>query len=548
MSKAMTSAILFSVACCLLVEPPLSAAQGITRNLVDVKWLEQHLNNPDVLVLDASLPPAYAAAHIPGAINVNAFVYGGRELPLAEAEGMYRSWGVSATKTIVLYDPGGSFMATRLFFSLYYHGFPAEKLAVLDGGLAKWQEAGLPVTKDVPAARAPGTFTIAKVNEDVRVRLPEVLNASGDPASYALIEALGADWHFGQTQPFDRGGHIPNGILFPSADLYNPDKTFKSPDEIRRMLRYLGIRPEQPVYAYCGGGVAASAPFFVLKFLLGYPTVRLYAESELGYLSDERRLPYWTYDAPFLMRDARWLQWKSSQMMRAYIAPTVSIVDVRPAESYASGHVPYAVNVPAAVIRSHFANPGALAERLGAAGVDASLEAVVVSGAGLTPDAALTFLALEKLGQAKASVLIDPSDRWAAGGLTSTTAPTIVGPGKSPQDLAVDAKPYTARARAGVAIADPKGTTGVFPKVFVAAGQDLPATMPEGKVAHVPYTELVNADGTPKAAKDVWNTLSKAGVPRYAELVCVSDDPGEAAVAYFILKLMGYPDVKVLMK
>ncbi|MEW5982753.1 MAG: rhodanese-like domain-containing protein [Acidobacteriota bacterium] len=548
MPKTLKSGVLFAVACCLLASPTRSAAQGITRHLVDVRWLEQHLNDPDVLVLDASLPPAYGAAHIPGAVNVNAFVYGGRELPVAEAEKMYQSWGISPTRTLVLYDPGGSFMATRLFFSLYYHGFPPAQLTILDGGLAKWREAGLPVTKEVPPAPRTGTFTIAQVNEGVRVRLPEVLNASGDPAHHVLLEALGADWHFGQTQPFDRGGHIPNGILLPSADLYNSDKTFKSPDELRRILRHLGIGPERPVYTYCGGGVAASAPFFALKFLLDYPTVKLYAESELGYLSDERRLPYWTYDAPYLLRDSRWLQWKGGQMLRMYVSTEVSIVDVRPAELYAAGHVPYAVSVPAGVFRTHLADAAALAERLGAAGVDASLEAVVVSGAGLTPDAALAFVALEAIGQKRVSVLIDPADRWAAGGLMSTTAPTIVGSKRSPQDLAVDAKPYAAHARPGVVISDPVSTTGLYPKVFVAAGTVLPATMPDGKVAHVPYSDLLNADGTPKAAKDIWSILTKAGVPRYAELVCVSDDPGEAAVAYLILKLMGYPDVKVLIK
>ena len=67
-------------------------------------------------------------------------------------------------------------------------------------------------------------------------------------------------------------------------------------------------------------------------------------------------------------------------------------------------------------------------------------------------------------------------------------------------------------------------------------------------MVHVPYTDLLNADGTPKAAKDIWTILTKAGVPRYAELVCFSDDPGEAAVNYFILKLMGYPDVKVFIE
>jgi len=75
----------------------------------------------------------------------------------------------------------------------------------------------------------------------------------------------------------------------------------------------------------------------------------------------------------------------------------------------------------------------------------------------------------------------------------------------------------------------------------------VPAKAQDGKVVHVPYTDLLNADGTPKAAKDIWNILAKAGVPRYAELVCFSDDPGEAAANYFILKLMGYPDIKVLV-
>jgi 3-mercaptopyruvate sulfurtransferase SseA len=90
-------------------------------------------------------------------------------------------------------------------------------------------------------------------------------------------------------------------------------------------------------------------------------------------------------------------------------------------------------------------------------------------------------------------------------------------------------------------------TQGLYPKVYIASGKSLPAKVPDGKVIHVPYTDLVDAKGAPKAAKDIWVTLVKAGVPRYAEIVSISDDPGEAAANYFILKLMGYPDVKVLV-
>jgi len=264
-------------------------------------------------------------------------------------------------------------------------------------------------------------------------------------------------------------------------------------------------------------------------------------------LSDPRDLPYWTYDAPYLMRDSRWLQWTGGQMVRTYLGAPVSVLDVRSAEAFSQGHVPSALNIPADVFRRHAGSPEKLAEALGAAGVDAALEAVVVSGAGLTPDAALAFLMLETLGQKKASVFLDSMDGWAKQGFAVTQNPTAVGPRKAPGDQTIEPKTYPVNIHNGVVIPDPKATQGLYPKVFIASGKTMPARVQDGTVVHVPYTDLLNADGTPKAAKDIWNILTKAGVPRYAELVCFADDSGEAAVNYVILKLMGYPDIKVLV-
>ena len=541
------------VAACLLVAGLVAgpagpaAGQGLNGHLVDARWLEQNLANPNLLLLDASPGSMFAAQHIPGAVSVDFMVYGGQEKPLAEWERLYQSWGVSPGKTIVLYDQGGTYMATRVFYSLHYHGVPANDLFILDGGLAKWLEAARPVTKDVAPAK-PGTFKVTAANEDIRVRLPAFLDASGDPANHVLLEALGPDWHFGETAPFGRPGHPPHGVMLPSADLFNPDKTFKSPEELRRMLGYLDVRADQEVYTYCGGGVAASAPFFALKFILGYPKVKMFIESELGYLADERQLPHWTYDAPFLMRDTVWLQAWGGQMIRTYVGAPVSVVDLRPAEAYAQGHVPFALNIPAEVFRDHVRAPQQLAAVLGPAGVHRAHEAVVVSGAGLTKDAALAFLMLEKIGQQKVSILMDSMERWTALGYKLTPTPTAVGPKKAARDLSIEPTSYQPALRKDVLVAAPISTKGLYPKVFVASGAAVPAGDPGGTVVHVPYTDLLNADGTPKAAKDIWKILSKAGVPRYAELVCVSDDPGEAAVNYYVLKLMGYPDVKVLVK
>ena len=546
MSKRLSHWLWVVISSLLMVQPAL-AAEGSNGQLVSVQWLENNLKRDDLLLLDASPGQVYSANHIPGAVNVDVFSFGGRETSAAETQRRIQSWGVSAGKKIVIYDQGGTYLATSLLFDLYYHGLPAGALAVLDGGLAKWQAVGGAVTKDPTPAPKPGTFRAAKVKEDVRVRLPEFLVASGDPANNALVEALEPSQHFGGAKFFDRAGHIPNAIMMPTADFYNADKTFKSAEEIRRMLAYLGVKPEQQILTHCGGGIAASVPFFAAKFMLDYPKVKLYKESQLEWLRDDRGLPFWTYDAPNMTREKSWLNGWSNPMLRSFGVSTVSVVDVRPAASFKQSHVPFAINVPADVFRRNLATPAKLAEVLGGAGVDVAYEAVIVSEGGLNPDSALAFLLLEKLGQKRMSVFSDSVDDWGFAGFPLDKESDAADPKKAPQGLPIVPTAYPVNLRPGIVTSIPQGAQGPYPKVYIASGKSLPAKVPEGKVIHVPYTELLNANGTPKAAKDIWNVLVKAGVPRYAEIISFSDDPGEAAANYFILKLMGYPDVKVLV-
>jgi thiosulfate/3-mercaptopyruvate sulfurtransferase len=225
---------------------------------------------------------------------------------------------------------------------------------------------------------------------------------------------------------------------------------------------------------------------------------------------------------------------------------------VRPAEAYAQGHVPFAVNVPAETFRANMKDPGKLAQVLGAAGVDPSHEAVIVSGGGVTKDAALAYVALEKLGQRKVSIFtdslesVDLLDRMSRKGFAVTKEATVVGRPQKPTDMAVMPVSYVASVRDGVIAAGEKpGAAG--PVVFIASGAAMPSRRVEGKVIHVPYTELLKPDGMPKEAKDIWAVLAKAGVPRYAGIVTFSDDPGEAAANYYVLELMGFRDVKMLM-
>ena len=232
-------------------------------------------------------------------------------------------------------------------------------------------------------------------------------------------------------------------------------------------------------------------------------------------------------------------------MLKAFGLSRVSIVDVRPADAFKLGHVPLAVNVPAQVFKDHPRSFGKLAAVLGQAGVDRSHEAVVVSEGGLNEDSALAVLMLESLGQQKVSVFMDGIDRWAELGQAVARPAAAAGPGKPPEPASTPALPYAVNPRADRLVAGAQITQGPYPKVYVASGPQLPAKMPQGRLLHLPYAEFLNADGTPKAAKDIWNTLAKAGVPRYAEVVVVADVLGQAAVNYVIFRLMGFPDVKV---
>ncbi|HUQ29143.1 MAG TPA: rhodanese-like domain-containing protein [Usitatibacter sp.] len=525
----------------------LAAAPAFAGNLVSVEWLQKNLSSPDVLVLDASSTKLYGTNHIPGAVSVDLYRYGAPyKIANAEMEKRIQSWGVDVSKRIVVYDEGGGQTAPWLFYQIYYHGFPQDKLFILDGGLAKWQAAGGEVTKD-PTVAKPGAFQVTQLREDNRVRLEEFIAATGDVKKHAVIEALEPTYHFGGTQFFDRAGHIPNALMMPSEDFYNADKTFKSPEEIRKMAAHIGVRPEQDISTHCGGGVAATVPYFALKFVSGFPKVKVYQESQLEWLQDERTLPFWTYDAPALKRDGQWLSSWGSRMIRMYGVAQINVIDVRPAEAYTQGHVPYALNVPADVFKASLADPRKLAELLGPAGMNPGYEAVIVSSGGLNPTSALAFLMLEKLGHPKVSVLMDSIDDWAMRGFPVAKEPTVVGAPKSPKDFAVRPAAYAPTPRSGVVIADARATQGAYPKVFVASGAKVPGRSFDGKVVHVPYSDLVDAAGRPKAAGDIWNILAKAGVSRYAEVILYSEEPGEAAMNYFIMKLMGYPDVKVLV-
>ncbi|MBL8518015.1 MAG: hypothetical protein JNM76_13720 [Betaproteobacteria bacterium] len=540
----------FFFAAFFLATSPIAFAQtkaepGRTGNLVSVEWLKRNLARKDLVLLDASAPPAYMKGHIPGAISASILAHGVQEMSPERMEARYRGYGIKDDSLIVVYEQGDAMSdfqpmwSHHLFYDLYYHGFPPNRLLLLDGGLEKWKAEGGEVTATPTAKPEAGNFRVTQTREAVRVRLPDVLVASGDPKKATLIEALEPDNHFGEKGFFDRTGHIPNSVMLPARDFFNADRTFKSPEELRRMFDYLGVKPGQTVYSHCGGGVAAAVPFFALKFILEHEDVRLFRESQVGWLQDDRGLPFWTYSAPQMMRDTTWAKTWGGAMMRMYRNSAIDFIDARPVEDFKFRHARFALNVPAATVRPHLHDPAKLASLFGEAGVNVNNEALVMAGSGITPDAALVYVALEAAGQKRVSVLPEGLELAATKGLAVNDA------AKASAAPPVVKRAYQASPRGATIIRNAGETRGLYPKVFVVSDTKPLGKTPPGKVVQLPYTEMLRPDGTPKAAKDLWKLMSDAGIPRYAELVTVGEDAGAAAVNYLVLKLMGFPDVKV---
>ena len=517
-----------------------AGAAGFDKPLASVAWLQANAGkDADLIVLDASPTPVHQAGHIPGAVAADAMGLMAPGVPPAAAVQRLRAWGISPGKKVLIYDQGGAYFAPRLYYDLYRLGVPVADMAVLDGGLAKWRASGGAVTQEKTPAPAPGSFAAAKIQDDVTVDLPRFLTATSDPAHQVTLDALPASYHFGAAKFFGKAGHVPGSVSWPAEDFFNDDKTFKSPAEIRRVGAFLGITPDRTVHSHCGGGGAAAVPFFALKFVAGYPQVTLFPGSQMEWLRDDRGLPFVTYQQPMLMRDPEWVAGWNARMLRMFGAARLNIVDVRPAAAYAQGHLPYALNVPAADIAARLNQPEQLARLLGQAGINAGDEAVIVSGGGLNEDAALAFMALDRAGQRQVSLLMESVDEWGLRGFELTQQPTVVGAPKGPKDMAVPAVEYPLSSRAVRA-----ATGEPMPTIYLATGKTAPAKAP-GQLVHLPYAQLLAADGTPRPAKEIWAQMDKAGLSRYARIVLVGDEPGATAVGYYVLKLMGYADVRV---
>ncbi|MGH2682641.1 MAG: sulfurtransferase [Actinomycetota bacterium] len=262
--------------------------------LVDTDWLEQHLDDPKVRVVEVDEDTtAYEKGHIKGSLgwNWNTDLHAPVGRDYVDQEGLSRllqQAGVGTDTTVVLYGGNNNWFAAYAYWLLRYLGFGNVKL--LNGGRKKWELESRELTQDAPTHEATDFRITQPVNGDIRAFRDDVLERVQEKNA-GLVDVRSPEEYRGEKLAPDHlpqeqaqvPGHIPGAANIPWGKAANDDGTFKSADELKALYGGEGITGDREIIAYCRIGERSSHTWFALHELLGYDNVKNYDGSWTEY-------------------------------------------------------------------------------------------------------------------------------------------------------------------------------------------------------------------------------------------------------------------------
>jgi thiosulfate/3-mercaptopyruvate sulfurtransferase len=297
-------------------EPEDDAEETLMRDpasLVSTQQLAAMFGRPSLRIYDCTTyldptPPgsddpyiprpgreSFEAAHIPGADFLDLqgeFSDQTTRLrfmmpPTGALETAFGRHGLGDAADVVLYSIGSMMWATRFWWMLRSLGF--DGVAVLDGGLDKWQDEGRPLESGPAKGYSPARFT-ARPRPGFFVDKHAVSAAIGAPRT-VIVNALGPQFHKGhEPSRYGRPGRIPSSINVPATTLVDPaTKIFVGLGSAEATFKAQGVTSEKRVICYCGGGISATIDLFILH-QLGHENLTLY-DGSMGEWAKDASLP-----------------------------------------------------------------------------------------------------------------------------------------------------------------------------------------------------------------------------------------------------------------
>ena len=284
----------------------LSARAQERGFLVDSEWLEAHIDDENLVILETRYHPHryFTIGHIPGAVQVQRFRdLGDNDSPSLMAfpsraafQATLRRWGVNDDSTIVLYDDSNSALASRVYYLLALYGYDMSRVKLLDGGVLAWQDFNDLSQDDVQPA--PGNVSLSEADPAMMVSWQFVYDriVSRREEQYVLLDARPKAHYTGEVLAHAvRGGHIPGAVNIVSLAGTNQDGTWKSAEELAAM--YADLPRDRTIIAYCHDGFRMSLAWMQLKSL-GFEDVRL-LDGGWGFWGNKFSLPIVQGDEPF---------------------------------------------------------------------------------------------------------------------------------------------------------------------------------------------------------------------------------------------------------
>ena len=247
----------------------VTVGYGRTELLVETQWLDQHLGDANLRLVDTRRADKYQQGHIPGAVNLllaevtmNEPIKGMAILPEKFAQIMSRL-GISTNTQVIVYDDSQGLWASRLFWLLEYYGH--EKVALLNGGYPQCVAENREVTKLLPDI-SPHTFISSA--DPTRLATREYILSTRGREEVFLVDARSPAEY--------KGGHIPGAVNISWLNGVDGEPAvFKGAQELYRLYYEAGAGPDKEIITYCQTGVRAAHSYFQLR-LLGYESVRVY--------------------------------------------------------------------------------------------------------------------------------------------------------------------------------------------------------------------------------------------------------------------------------
>ncbi|ELY4000948.1 3-mercaptopyruvate sulfurtransferase [Cronobacter dublinensis] len=261
-----------------------------TSFFVASHWLAEHIDDPEIQILDARMAPAgqehlrdmaqeYRTGHLPGALFFDIEALSDHASPLPHmmprpetfAVAM-RELGVNDDKHLIIYDEGNLFSAPRAWWML--RAFGVQNVSILAGGLAEWQRDGFPLQEG--AVEAPEGEFEAKLDELQIKRLTDVLLASHEKTAQIVDARPAARFNAEADEPRPglRRGHMPGALNVPWTEVVVKGQ-LKTTDELHAIFARQGVNLHRPIITSCGSGVTAAVVTLALA-TLGASDVTLY--------------------------------------------------------------------------------------------------------------------------------------------------------------------------------------------------------------------------------------------------------------------------------